>query len=41
MTSSSIGKSALILLGLILFLTTLFINIVARAIVVRSNAGSL
>jgi phosphate transport system permease protein len=40
-TSSSIGKSALILLGLILFLTTLFINIVARAIVVRSNTGSL
>jgi phosphate transport system permease protein len=40
-TSSSIGKSALILLGLILFLTTLFINVVARLIVVRSNRGSL
>jgi phosphate transport system permease protein len=40
-TASSIGKSALILLGLILFLTTLVINIVARAIVVRSNQGSL
>ncbi len=40
-TSSSIGKSALILLGLILFLTTLLINIVARAIVVRSNQGLL
>jgi phosphate transport system permease protein len=37
--SSVITKSALILLGLVLFLTTLLINIVARAVVQRSNGG--
>ena len=40
-TGSPIEKSALILLGLVLFLTTLVINLVARAIVVRSNDGML
>ena len=39
--SSVITKSALILLGLVLFMTTLGINIVARLIVERSNEGSL
>ena len=39
--SSVITKSALILLGLILFLTTLAINIVARLVVQRSNKGLL
>jgi phosphate transport system permease protein len=39
--SSVITKSALVLLGLVLFLTTLLINIVARAVVERSNQGSL
>ena len=35
--SSVITKSALILLGLVLFMTTLLINVVARLIVERSN----
>ena len=35
--SSYISKSALILLGLVLFMTTLAINIIARLIVERSN----
>ena len=35
--SSVITKSALILLGLVLFVTTLLINVVARLIVERSN----
>ncbi len=39
--SSYITKSALILLGLVLFMTTLAINIVARLVVERSNKGSL
>ena len=39
--SSVIYKSALILLGLVLFATTLVINIVARLIVERSRASSL
>jgi phosphate transport system permease protein len=39
--SSVITKSALILLGLVLFLTTLLINIVARLVVQRSNTGML
>ena len=38
-TSSPIGKSALILLGLVLFVTTLMINIVARLVVERSDGG--
>lgn len=40
-TSSSIGRSGLILLGLILFMTTLVINIIARLIVQRSNKATL
>ncbi len=39
--SSVITKSALILLGLVLFMTTLMVNIVARLIVERSNGSSL
>ena len=35
--SSAITKSALIILGLVLFLTTLVVNIVARLVVQRSN----
>ncbi len=40
-TGSAITKSALILLGLVLFMTTLLINIVARLVVERSNQGTL
>jgi len=40
-TASPISQSGLILLGLILFGTTLAINIVARLIVERSNTSSL
>jgi len=40
-TGSPVAKSGLILLGLVLFVTTLVINLVARAIVGRSNEGSL
>jgi phosphate transport system permease protein len=39
--SSVITKSALILLGLVLFATTLAINVVARLIVERSSEGAL
>jgi len=39
--SSVITKSALILLGLVLFMTTLVINIIARLIVERSSEASL
>ena len=39
--SSQITKSALILLGLVLFMTTLAINVIARLIVERSNTSSL
>jgi phosphate transport system permease protein len=39
--SSVITKSGLILLGLVLFLTTLVINIVARLVVQRSNKSLL
>ena len=39
--SPPIEKSGLILLGLVLFLTTLAINVVARLIVERSNTSSL
>ena len=39
--SSVITKSALILLGLVLFMATLVINIVARLIVERSNKEML
>jgi phosphate transport system permease protein len=39
--SSVITKSALILLGLVLFATTLVINVVARLIVERSSEGAL
>jgi phosphate transport system permease protein len=35
-TSSSIAKSALILLGLVLFLTTLGVNVFARLILQRT-----
>jgi len=35
------AKSALVLLGLILFLTTLVINLVARAVVTRSSESVL
>jgi phosphate transport system permease protein len=38
-TSSPIAQSALILLGLVLFLTTLGVNILARLVVQRPNAG--
>jgi phosphate transport system permease protein len=38
-TASPLDESALILLGLVLFLTVLFINLVARAIVLRGEAG--
>jgi phosphate transport system permease protein len=38
-TSSAIARSALILLGLVLFLTTLGVNILARLVVQRANAG--
>lgn len=40
-TASPISQSGLILLGLVLFGTTLAINIVARLVVERSNNGSL
>jgi ABC-type phosphate transport system permease subunit len=40
-SSSTLYKSGLILLGLVLFLTTLAINLVARAVVGRSNEASL
>ena len=40
-TGSPIAKSGMILLGLVLFLTTLAINIIARAVVGRSNEGTL
>jgi phosphate transport system permease protein len=40
-TGSPLYKSALILLGLVLFLTTLVINLVARAVVGRSDVGAL
>jgi phosphate transport system permease protein len=40
-TGSAIAKSGLILLGLILFLTTLAINVIARAVVGRSNVSAL
>ncbi|HKI21497.1 MAG TPA: phosphate ABC transporter permease subunit PstC, partial [Isosphaeraceae bacterium] len=40
-TGSPIAKSGLILLGLVLFMTTLVINVVARAVVGRSNEGTL
>ena len=40
-TSSPIAQSALILLGLVLFLTTLGINVLARLVVQRPNAGGL
>jgi ABC-type phosphate transport system permease subunit len=40
-TGSPIAKSGLILLGLIIFLTTLAINVAARAVVGRSNVGAL
>jgi ABC-type phosphate transport system permease subunit len=38
---SPIEKSALVVLGLILFITTLVINLVARAVVSRSNEDVL
>jgi phosphate transport system permease protein len=38
-TGSAIAKSALILLGLILFVTTLAVNVVARLVVQRSGSG--
>ena len=38
-TSSPIAQSALILLGLILFITTMGVNIVARLVVQRANFG--
>jgi phosphate transport system permease protein len=38
-TSSYIARSALILLGLVLFLTTLGVNILARLVVQRPNSG--
>jgi phosphate transport system permease protein len=40
-TGSPIAKSGLILLGLVLFMTTLVINLVARAVVGRSNEDAL
>jgi ABC-type phosphate transport system permease subunit len=40
-TSSPIAQSALILLGLVLFLTTLGVNILARLVVQRPNASRL
>jgi phosphate transport system permease protein len=40
-TGSTITKSALIVLGLVLFVTTLVINLVARAVVGRSQEASL
>ena len=40
-TASPINESGLVLLGLILFATTLVINIVARLIVERSNTSAL
>ncbi len=40
-TSSPIAQSALILLGLVLFLTTLGINVLARLVVERPNVGGL
>jgi len=40
-TGPPIEKSGLILLGLVLFMTTLAINIIARLIVERSNVSSL
>jgi ABC-type phosphate transport system permease subunit len=40
-TSSPIAQSALILLGLVLFLTTLGVNILARLVVQRPNTGRL
>ncbi len=40
-TASAISRSGLILLGLILFATTLVINIVARLVVERSNGSGL
>ncbi len=40
-SSSPIYKSGLVLLGLVLFITTLVINIVARAVVQRSSKVSL
>ena len=39
-TGSNLVKSALIFLGLVLFATTLLVNILARLIVNRSQAGS-
>jgi phosphate transport system permease protein len=39
--SSAITKSGLIILGLVLFMTTLAINIAARAVVQRSNKALL
>lgn len=39
--SSAITKSGLIILGLVLFMTTLVINILARLVVQRSNKGLL
>jgi len=40
-TSSTIARSGLILLGLVLFMTTLVINIIARLIVERSSKDGL
>jgi phosphate transport system permease protein len=40
-TSSPIAQSALILLGLVLFITTLGVNMLARLVVQRPNSGGL